>query len=283
MIEMLGVLAVIGVLSFGALSMYRAAIMRYRLGQTQQWFEHVRLITAEACENKHKIGCGTGQSSSEAYQKRADYVCLMGGKHVCPKGKLKTPLKEEAVLLYQVYKEETKSQETLDDFYFWGELLKNDFDDVDKNMANAKQLFGNLQELKNLEDLSYLSEEQQEAIRQFFNNFSIEKTSELKQRFITIWGKLGIIYERYRQQLSDKGIAYEGMMYRDVIDRFQTSSLPYERVAFVGFNVLNRVETSLFSKLQEAGKALFYWDYDPAYTESSLPHAQHEAVSQRFG
>ena len=168
--------------------------------------------------------------------------------------------------LYKVYKEETQSQETLDDFYFWGELLKNDFDDVDKNMANAKQLFGNLQELKNLEDLSYLSEEQQEAIRQFFNNFSIEKTSELKQRFITIWGKLGIIYERYRQQLSDKGIAYEGMMYRDVIDRFQTSSLPYERVAFVGFNVLNRVETSLFSKLKEAGKALFYWDYDSSYT-----------------
>ena len=96
--------------------------------------------------------------------------------------------------LYKVYREETQSNESLDDFYYWGELLISDFDDVDKNMADASQLFGNLQDLKDLEDLSYLTEEQQEAIRQFFNNFSIEKTSELKQRFIGVWNKLGAIY-----------------------------------------------------------------------------------------
>ena len=36
--------------------------------------------------------------------------------------------------LYKVFKEETQSQETLDDFYFWGELLISDFDDVDKKV-----------------------------------------------------------------------------------------------------------------------------------------------------
>ena len=182
--------------------------------------------------------------------------------------------------LYKVYREETESQETLDDFYYWGELLISDFDDVDKNMADAKQLFGNLQDLKDLEDLSYLTEEQQEAIRQFFKNFSIEKTSELKQRFISVWNRLGTIYQRFRNRLAELGIAYEGMLYRDVIERLDVAELPYERLAFVGFNVLNQVETSLFRQLKEADKALFYWDYDTSYTteprQSVLPY-MHEA------
>ena len=182
--------------------------------------------------------------------------------------------------LYKVYREETQSEESLDDFYYWGELLISDFDDVDKNMADATQLFGNLQDLKDLEDLSYLTEEQQEAIRQFFSHFSIEKTSELKQRFIGVWNKLGAIYQHFRKNLSQLGIAYEGMLYRDIIERFDVSQLPYERLVFVGFNVLNRVETTLFKRLQEADKALFYWDYDISYTttprQAAIPFT-HEA------
>lgn len=182
--------------------------------------------------------------------------------------------------LFKVYRTETQSEESLDDFYYWGELLISDFDDVDKNMADASQLFGNLQDLKDLEDLSYLTEEQQEAIRQFFSNFSIEKTSELKQRFISVWNKLGAIYQHFRQNLRQLGIAYEGMLYRDIIERLDVGQLPYDHLAFVGFNVLNRVETTLFSKLHEASKALFYWDYDISYTtqprKAAIPFT-HEA------
>ena len=69
-------------------------------------------------------------------------------------------------LLYKVYKEVTQSNERLDDFYFWGELLISDFDDVDKNMADTHSLFTNLQELKNLmNDLTFMDKEQEEAIQ----------------------------------------------------------------------------------------------------------------------
>ena len=182
--------------------------------------------------------------------------------------------------LYKVYKNETNSDETLDDFYPWGELLISDFNDVDKNMADASQLFSNLQELRNLDDLSYLSPEQQEAIRQFFDHFSIEKTSELKQRFVSVWNRLGAIYQAFRHRLSELGIAYEGMLYRDVVEKLDTGLLKYDHMAFVGFNVLSKVEITLFSKLQEAGKALFYWDYDESYTtlpRQATPAFTHEA------
>lgn len=185
--------------------------------------------------------------------------------------------------LYKVFKEETESRETLDDFYFWGELLISDFDDVDKNMVDADKLFSNLQDLKNLmDDYEFLDEEQEEAIRQFFQNFSIERRTELKEKFISLWDKLGIIYHRYRENLAELGIAYEGMLYRNVIEQLDTDRLKYDKYVFVGFNVLNKVEKEFFQKLQRAGKAMFYWDYDLFYTQRISKHEAGEFIKRNL-
>ena len=178
--------------------------------------------------------------------------------------------------LYKIFREETKSEESLDDFYFWGELLISDFDDVDKNLVDAGKLFTNIKDLKNImDDFDFLDEEQESAIRQFFQNFSIEKRTVLKEKFISLWDKLGTIYQRFRMKLEEEGIAYEGMLYRNVIENLSTDKLRYDKYVFVGFNVLNKVENHFFSLLQDAGKALFYWDYDIFYTR--LSKHRHEA------
>ena len=176
--------------------------------------------------------------------------------------------------LYKVFKEATQSKESLDDFYFWGELLLSDFDDADKNLVDTGKLFTNLQDLRALmDDYTFMDPEQEAAIQQFFRNFSIEKRTALKEKFISIWDVLGTIYNRFRKELEAQGIAYEGMLYREVIDTLDTDTLPYDTYVFVGFNVLNKVEHTLFQKLQEAGKALFYWDYDEFYLNAN----HHEA------
>ena len=48
-------------------------------------------------------------------------------------------------------------------------------------------------------------------------------------------------------------------MYRHVIEQLDVDKLPYEKYIFVGFNVLNKVEHTLFPQLKDAGKAVFYW------------------------
>lgn len=181
--------------------------------------------------------------------------------------------------LYTIFGRETKSEETLDDFYFWGELLISDFDDVDKNLVDANRLFRNLRNLKNImDDFEFLDKEQEKAIRQFFLNFSIERHTELKQKFISMWDALGGIYNGFRERLTEEGIAYEGMLYRDAINRLDTDKLRYDYYVFVGFNVLNKVETQLFKQLQQAGKALFYWDYDHFYANpEDRKERKHEA------
>lgn len=185
--------------------------------------------------------------------------------------------------LYKVFREETESQETLDDFYFWGELLISDFDDVDKNLVDADKLFSNLQALRNLmDDYEFLDQEQEEAIQQFFQNFSIERRTELKEKFVSLWDRLGTIYHRYRENLTELDIAYEGMLYRNVIEQLNTDSLKYDKYIFVGFNVLNKVEIQFFQLLKDAGKAMFYWDYDLFYTHRIKNHEAGEFINRNL-
>ena len=180
--------------------------------------------------------------------------------------------------LYKIFRRETQSTETLDDFYFWGEMLISDFDDADKNRVDTDKLFSNLQDLRNImDDYTFIDDEQEEAIRQFFQNFSIERRTALKERFISLWNVLGNIYKGFRESLASQNIAYEGMMYRHVIEHLNVDKLPYEKYVFVGFNVLNKVEHTLFTQLKDAGKAVFYWDYDEFYMKENRQAVTHEA------
>lgn len=180
-------------------------------------------------------------------------------------------------ILYRVFCknqcEPSKEQETLDNFYFWGEMLVADFDDLDKNMVNATDLFRNLKDLHDIvDDISYLNDNQREALRDFFKNFSIDNETRLKSEFHSLWNILGDIYQQFNEELLQRGIAYEGLLYRTVVENLKKGntplSLPYDRYVFVGFNVLNKVEEQLFNYLKEEGKTMFYWDYDIHYKDN---------------
>ena len=125
--------------------------------------------------------------------------------------------------LYKVYTKENKSNESFDEFYYWGEMILNDFDDVDKYLVDAKQLFQNLSDLKVIENQFTLPEEQLQIIREFWKNIKLHESSPLKEDFISVWSVLFDVYTKYRALLSSKGMAYEGMIYRDVFDKIKSN------------------------------------------------------------
>ena len=160
----------------------------------------------------------------------------------------------------------TRSQESLDKFFGWGQLLLSDFDDIDKNMADADHVFANLRDIHELDDISYLTEEQRDMIRRFFSNFSEDHNTELKERFLRLWSHFADIYHDFNDRLSHQGLTYEGALYRQVVEQ-QEGLYPHSHYLFVGFNLLQKVEQQLFNHLMKNGKARFYWDFDHYYME----------------
>lgn len=162
----------------------------------------------------------------------------------------------------------TGIDETLDHFYGWGQLLITDFDDIDKNMAEAEKLFANLSDIHELDDISYLTEEQKVLIRKFFSNFNDDHNSELKKRFLQLWSHFLDIYQQFNQRLEEQGLAYEGALYRKVVND-ENIKFQHKKYLFVGFNMMQVVEQKLCDRLMKEGKAHFYWDYDDYYMQNN--------------
>jgi CRISPR/Cas system-associated exonuclease Cas4 (RecB family) len=179
--------------------------------------------------------------------------------------------------LYGVYKNLNREAESFDDFYFWGEMLINDFDDIDKYLVDALKLFANLSDIKRIDrTFGELSAEQIKIIQQFWVNFNAGSPTKQKTDFLGIWSLLPDLFSNFRSTLKDNLLAYEGMIFRDVAERFKAGHLPefkWDCFHFIGFNALNNCEKILMQTLKKAGLAKFYWDYDNSYVNGITDHS----------
>ncbi|WP_288653518.1 PD-(D/E)XK nuclease family protein [uncultured Parabacteroides sp.] len=167
--------------------------------------------------------------------------------------------------LYDIYIRQSGSTETFDEFLYWGEMLLNDFDDIDKYMANARMLFSNVTDLREIEnDFDFLSDEQIAAIRSFWSSFYPRGDTPNQQQFLAVWQVLYDLYEEFRATLAAEGKGYEGMIFREVVEsmeRGESPDLPYEQIVFVGLNALSVSEERFLAQLLKREIADFYWDY----------------------
>ena len=179
--------------------------------------------------------------------------------------------------LYKVYQQVHRSPEDeedgpggLEQFYFWGEMLLRDFDEIDKYMVDADLLFKDLTHLKDLDsNFDFLTDEQREFLRNFWSNFDVDKSVN-KKKFLYMWNKLPEVYRRFGEALKSQGLAYEGMLHREVantLGRDQSKKQGKTSLYFAGFNALTPVEEKILSWAVQQGASIF-WDIDAYYVNN---------------
>ena len=162
-------------------------------------------------------------------------------------------------------------KDTFDEFVHWGDVILKDFNDIDKYLVDARQLFTNIRDLKEIEsDFSYLSKRQFDAVKSFWTNYLRGGTlSSKKELFSSIWGIMHELYTSFNSALEKKGLGYEGQIYRKVAQNVDKYNFD-KKIVFIGFNAPNRCERKLMQYLKDAGKGDFYWDfYGPMLTDKS--------------
>ncbi len=172
--------------------------------------------------------------------------------------------------LYDCYCKALNSNETIDEFYGWGEVIMDDLDDIDNQMVDVKQLFKYMEDWNQLSATSdFLSEDQITALKTYFRNFSTDEKEKAKERFIKLWRAMPEIYSSLRETLKKDSLLYKGALYRDVVENHLDSLNTGKTYVFVGFNVLTKVEHKLIDEVNSRATALFYWDYDDRLTADS--------------
>lgn len=163
--------------------------------------------------------------------------------------------------LFRIQLKDAKSEEdrSFDEFLSWGEILLNDFNEIDRYLLDAEQIFRNLEDIKEIENWS----------------FGNEELSEGQKRFMEFWEKLPGFYRELNASLESKNICYPGRAFREAAEDISRFFRANENASFVfaGFNALSRSEQSIIKQLDQMGRAHVLIDADVYYLNDS----NHEA------
>ena len=127
---------------------------------------------------------------------------------------------EAVFTLHDIYRKVKEQPDPLDEFYYWGEIMLHDFDELDKYLVDAGMLFRNIADLKEIEEpLAGLGASQISFIRQFWEGFHEGGATPEKEQFLEMWKILPVLYRDLRSELLKRGEGYSGMQYREIAER----------------------------------------------------------------
>ena len=177
--------------------------------------------------------------------------------------------------LYKVYHRYFPA-EPFDRYYPWGELMLQDFSDIDRYMADASKVFRIVNDLREIEQEFQLDEEELEKLKRFWLSYFSKDPSRLKTEFINTWKHLGSIYIEYRKYLLEQNIAYEGLAFRIVAERLLEGKINDDEssanIIFAGFYALTKSEEIILQHFIKNKGAKIFWDADSYYVDS--PHQE---------
>ena len=173
------------------------------------------------------------------------------------------------VRLYNIYSSLHPKPEPLEQFLHWGKMMLSDFSEVDNHLiTNVKALYTTVEDMHDLDTkYGYLSDTQREAIRRFWGEFHVSAAHNFERmhvNFLRTWQLLYPMYEQLTTNLLKEGLAYEGLLHRQVISEWDAIPQAKFRAhyVFVGFNALTASEKQLLIKLRDKGLGDFYFDYE---------------------
>ncbi|WP_149304336.1 PD-(D/E)XK nuclease family protein [Pareuzebyella sediminis] len=161
--------------------------------------------------------------------------------------------------LYQAYVD-TNSTEAESFFKFskWSLTLLHDFNEIDRYLVSASQLFSNLAAIQEINHWSFQS-----------------KKTKMMENYLEFWNSLEVLYHRFNTLLLDQGLGHQGLVYRKACEEIDTYLKNFKGKTFIfaGFNALNTAESQIFQHILSTCSAEIYWDIDRYFLDDDIHDA----------
>ena len=167
--------------------------------------------------------------------------------------------------LYQIYlKNPPNKKDSFDDFLKWSNVLLHDFNEIDRNLVNAKFIYTNLVQVKELEDWN---------VEDW--SFSNDSLTLMQNDYLQFFELMYHWYNDFSCSLLKEDLAYQGLAYREAVKAIKNLDITWEKIWFVGLNALTKAEQNIIDYLKDKNVARVFWDADKFYYDNPL----HEAGS----
>lgn len=162
---------------------------------------------------------------------------------------------------YNAYIKLTNNNEadTFESFSKWAQILLQDFNEIDRYLIPQKNIFDYLSAIQDL------------------NHWSLENNkTDFVKNYLSFWNKLHNYYTLFTEQLINKKIGYQGLIYREASKNLKSyiQNNSEKQHVFLGFNALNTSEKTIIQELLQNNLAKIYWDIDTIF----INNPKHDAA-----
>lgn len=160
--------------------------------------------------------------------------------------------------LYKAYLSQgTYEKESFDSFLKWGQIVLQDFNEVDRYVVDASTLYKNV------------------AAIQEVNHWSLQpEKTEMIENYLHFWKHLEGIYSRFNTNLIQQGLGHQGLIYKTSVEQLpKYLNTNLKKHIFLGFNALNKAESMLIQSILEQRESTIYWDIDPYFLKDNIHDA----------
>uniref|UniRef100_UPI004047D561 PD-(D/E)XK nuclease family protein n=2 Tax=Flavobacterium sp. TaxID=239 RepID=UPI004047D561 len=161
---------------------------------------------------------------------------------------------------YEVYLSVTEKskQQSFEEFATWAKTAIQDFNEIDRYLLDPNHVFSYLEDI--------------EALKRW--DLQPQDKTKLITTHLEFWAKLPLYYESFYNHLLNKGIGYQGLLYREAVKNLASFTTTItNKIYFAGFNALNQAEEKIFKHLANENKAKIYWDIDEVFLNDSYHDA----------
>ena len=151
-------------------------------------------------------------------------------------------------------------------FYYWGQILINDFDDIDQSLKDESKIFKSIKDQKEIDEtFQFLDKENFESIKSFWKKF-FPKMSSNQKSFHETWKILLKIYREFKKTLIKNKIAYKGLVYKEFLQSISSLDINKKnKYLFVGFSSLTNAEKEIIKYFIKKYSSMAFWDFDRYY------------------
>ena len=158
---------------------------------------------------------------------------------------------------YTIYIEITETnQDSFETFANWAKTLLQDFNEIDRYLLEPDAILNYLENIKEIEHWSV----------------DATKRTDLIENYLAFWKKLPNYYHSFYNYLVNKGVGYQGLIYREAVNNLNhfSETITNKSFVFAGFNALNKAEEKIIQHLLTIDKAKIYWDIDEIFLNDSF-------------
>lgn len=165
-------------------------------------------------------------------------------------------------LLFELYETycslEKSNSDDFETFLSWGQTLLQDFNEIDQYLIDPDKIFPYVKAIKEVEHWS-----------------GADHLTDLQKKHLAFWNKLGDYYKAFREKLSQKDGVYNGMIYREVVEKMEAYAAENKDkiFLFVGLNALTRSQEKMVQFILENTDSEVFWDTDEAFFQEETHDA----------